>query len=237
MATMSRGDATSASQTFQKTKEGINRNYRGFGRKLRLIIAEAEYALALYEGGLGAESVAENWKKHFEKLWRARHAPETANREALLHALVNAERNYSEPGLGWERPRETFRTYVGEDVRGQVMSILLSVPFEDEAAARGIESVAQFDPESAAMISRADLAALIPPFRDRHQNLGRRGKDILLDLELCKLVRKMGLTPVTPEAMRRHRLRFEEKMNLRRAEELRARHLEALRLEREQHGL
>jgi hypothetical protein len=47
----------------------------------------------------------------------------------------------------------------------------------------------------------------------------------------------MALTPVTPEAMRCHRSRFEEKMNLRRMEELRARHLEALRIEREQHGI
>jgi len=231
------GDATKPSSEFQREKDEINRSYRGFERKVRLVMAEGRYALALHEGGLGDPDVRRNWERHFDKMWRARRDPETAARATLLLALVFADGYYTEPTVGWTKPRETFRNWLGDDAQGAPQSFTVSVPFELEAAERAIGSVARNDPETAAKIPAAGLAAIIPVFADRHRNAGRRGKQALIDVELCKLVQAMGLTPVTTQAMRRQRTQFEASLNLPKAERVRAEHLEATRRERIAHGL
>jgi hypothetical protein len=234
---MSWGDATKPSKEFQREKDEINRGYKGVSRRARLLMAELRYGLALHEGGLGAPEVRENWEKHIDNMWRARRDPETQARETLLHAVVFADSNYAEPHVGWKDPRETYEHYL-TDANGKVHKFLTTaVPFEREAAERAIEQVAKFDPETAGKIPVCALAAIVPVFADRHRNAGRRGKSTTIDTELCKLVRAMGLSPVTTQAIRRQREQFEEKINQRRAEELRANHLEALRLERRAHGL
>jgi hypothetical protein len=234
---MSDQDATKPTLDFQKTLDEINQKFRGHARRVRIIIAEAQYALALHEGELGVPSVRENWERYFDKIWRARRDPELRARETLLHAVVSADRYYSEPHVGWQRPRATFEAYMGTDANGRVLTWTASLPFELEAAQRAIKSVSTFDPETAEKIPEADLAAIIPVFAKRHENPGRRGKPVLIDAELCKLVKEMGLTPVTTEAMRRQRTKFETSTNQRRVEEVRARHLEAMRRERVAHGL
>lgn len=231
------GDASKPSREFSDEVDKINRQHRGFQRRVRIIMAEAKYALALHEERLGAAAVRKNWEDHFNKMWRARRDPETAARESLLLAVVFAERNYAEPHVGWKKPRETFTNYVGTDASGAKLIIKVSLPFELEAAEDAIESVARFDPETAAKIPAADLAAIIPVFADRHRNEGRRGKQAHIDTELCKLVKAMGLTPVTAQAMRRQRTKFEASVNQRRVEEIRVVHLEATRRERIAHGL
>jgi hypothetical protein len=230
-------DATQPTRRFHEQKDSINHEHRGLSRKLRLFIAEAEYALALHEGRLGAPEVRANWERYFERLWRARRDPESAARETLLQAVAFAESNYSEPHVGWKRPRETFTNWVGTTADGTVLTITVSLPHEDEAAERAIESVARFDPETAATIPAAGLSAIIPVFANRHQNEGRRGKRLQVDAELCKLVEAMGLTPVSVDAMRRQRTRFEEAVGQRRVEAVRTHHLEATRRERVSHGL
>lgn len=231
------GDASKPSSEFQKEKDEINRKFRGFDRKLRLHIAEGQYALALLEGGLGDPGVRKNWELHFDRMWRARRDPETAARETLLMAVVFADRNYAKPHVGWKKPRESFQNFLGKDANGTTLTITVSVPYELEAAERAIESVASFDPENAAIIPAAGLAAVIPVFANRHANVGRRGKQTHIDTELCKLVKTMGLTPVTPQAMRRQRTKFETSLDQRRVEEARALHLEAGHRERLAHGL
>src|SRR5580692_6783737 len=166
-------DATKPSRDFEKEKKEANK-YRGFARKVRLILAEARYALALHEGGLGAPSVRENWERHFEKMWRARRDPETAARETLLAAVVFADDNYAEPHVGWKEPRATFKNYVGTLIDGGIGTVTVSLPFELEAAESAIEFVASFDPENAAKIPVAGLAAIITVFAGRHRNEGRR---------------------------------------------------------------
>jgi hypothetical protein len=200
-------------------------------------MAETKYALALLEGELGAPDVREHWEKQLNKMWRARRDPETQAHETLLLAVVFAEGYHSEPTVGWKNPRETYENYLGTDATGRVHTFKVSLPFAGEAAARAIEAVAKLDPETAAKIPGVDLAAIIPVFADRHRNVGRRGKHTTIDTELCKLVRTMGLSPVTTQAMRRQREHFEEQINQRRAEQVRAEHLEALRLERVTHKI
>jgi hypothetical protein len=234
---MSFGDASERSTEFQPEQDEINRKYRGASRKARLIIAEMKYGLALIEGKLGHPSVRENWERHIEKIWRARRDPETQAREALLHAVTFADQNFTEPTVGWTKPRQSFMNYLGRDAKGELIPLRVALPYETEAAKKAIESVARFDPENAARIPVAGLAAIISIFADRHRNAGRRGKPTNIDEELCKLVRAMGLTAVTPQAMRRQRTKFEAAINQRRREEVRARHLEALELERITHRL
>ncbi len=234
---MAFGDATTASIEFHRERNGINTNYKGVSRRARLIIAENKYALALLEGGLGAPDVRANWTRHVDKMWRARRDPETAARESLLHALVFAEQNYSVPHVGWERPRASYQVFLGKDPTGRVHAFTTSLPFEDEAAKRAVDAVARFDPETAAKIPVHGLAAAIPIFAARHQNVGRRGKATTIDAELCELVQAMGLAPVTREAMRRQRVNFEQRINQRPVERARVEHAEALRRERIAHKI
>jgi hypothetical protein len=229
-------DASKPSHEFQRALEEANR-HRGISRKLRIIIAEAQYALALHDGELGDPGVRKNWERHTEKMWRARRAPDTQARATLLMAVVFAERNYAEPRLGWKKPRETVTNFFAKDAKGTTHTISMSVPFEQEAAEEAIKSVAAFDPENAAKIPPDGLAAIIPVFANRHANVGRRGKPAQIDEALCELAKAMGLGAITAAAMRRQRTEFERRAHVAHAEKARAYHQKALAFERKVYGL
>jgi len=86
----------------------------------------------------------------------------------------------------------------------------MGLPHADEAAEEAVDFLARFDPELAAKIGVADIAALIPVWLDRRKNLGRRGKPQRIDDAVCALVKQLGHGTISLEAMRHQRLIFEK---------------------------
>jgi hypothetical protein len=55
--------------------------------------------------------------------------------------------------------------------------------------------------------SAEQIAAMLTLWRERHANVGRRGKDVPFDAALRDLAHELGLAPMSPEAVKKLRNR------------------------------
>jgi hypothetical protein len=177
------------------------------------MINDLTYALGLLEGNLGAEDVRNNWRRHIERMWLRGRAPGTLAREHVFVMLSYAAECYSEHRVAghWKKPRERARMYFATDANGKEHFLLTDVPESEEAGKEAIEFLASFDPELAAQIPCAEVAALIPVWLGRRDNEGRRGKEHPIDKVLCSFFERLGFSSSSPEGLRRQRLAWERR--------------------------